>query len=170
MVTTTSIAHRPVNFLWLRSRLAELTGQAQGWFIGGTVVSLLGFVLPWFKHRQSSQWWYSGWQLCWNEGLAGIIVLFVGYVALLLAGFFLLDREIPQAAATIVLTLAVTLGTLAVLAIAVADALDGIRSMSRPIWNIGLPVMFLGHATMLVAGFVALALRIVDELVVERSS
>lgn len=147
-------------------RLNDLASQAQAWFFGGAILSLLGFSMPWFKHSSRAQWWYSGWQLWRNEGLDWIVVIYLAYVALLVAGFLLLGRNPAGAAATVALALAVICGTLLVLAISTGDALEGIRDMSRLIWNLGLPVMFLGHALLLTGALLGLALEITREIVI----
>jgi len=165
MATTTTQTQPAIDLRWVGFRLADRAAQVQGWFVGGTLLSLLGFSMPWFKHRESAQWWYSGWQLWRNEGVDWIVVLHLAYLALAVAGIFLLGRNTAGAAATTALAFAVVLGTLVVLGVSTGDALNEIRTMPRLVWNIGLYVMFLGHAFMLVAALTGVMLQLVRDVV-----
>jgi hypothetical protein len=165
MATTATQTQPAIDLRWVGFRLADRAAQAQGWFVGGTLLSLLGFSLPWFKHSQGAQWWYSGWQLWRNEGVDWIVVLYLAYLALVVAGFFLLGRNPAGAAATTALAFAVVFGTLVVLGVSTGDALEEIRDMPRLVWSIGLYVMFTGHALLLVAALTGLVLQLLREIV-----
>lgn len=69
------------------------------------------------------------------------------------------------ATATLALACATALSTLLVVGLGLGDALDGVRTMSRLVWHLGLPVMLLGHALMLVAALVGVIMQSLREVV-----
>lgn len=168
MATIATPAEPAIDLRLVDYRLMDRVVQAQLWFAGGTFLSLLGFSMPWFKHSRGAQWWYSGWQLWRNEGVDWIVVLYLAYLALFVVGCTLLHRSSAGAAATAGLALTVVCGTLLVLAVSTGDALEEIRDMPRLVWNLGLYVMFLGHALMFVAALTGLVLQLVREIVFGR--
>ena len=133
-------------------------------FVGGTLASLLGFALPWFKWSARSQWWYSGWQLMRYNDLPGIAIIFVGYAALLLAGGALLRRDASFASGIALLSLTVTLAVLVVIGIAAADAIHDVRSMTRVVWSFGLVILLPGHAAMVLGAVFAWALQAIEDV------
>lgn len=134
-----------------------LEGTRNG-FLFGALTSLVGFAMPWFKWGERSEWWYGGWRLMWSEGLPWIAIVFAGYALLVTLGYLLLDFRPGGAWATLALSVGVVLTSLVVVSIATADAIDGVRSMDRVVWGLGLAVMLLGHAGMVSAAVLASAL------------
>ncbi len=124
----------------------RLLGQARMYLLIGALVSLAGFVWPWFKFSESAQWWYNGWQLAYDGEVLWIFLIFIGYAAILVAGYFFLERG--AAVLTVVLVIAVTAGGLMAVSLAAADALEEVRALYQLKWNIGLLIMAAGHGGM----------------------
>lgn len=140
--------------------------QARLWFVGGALASLIGFVLPWFRISRSYLWWYGGWGLLTTNdpALWWIALLFLGYAVLVLGGYPLLGFGAAAAGAAAALAAAVALGTLVVVGLAAADAVNGQGRVYALDWHLGLFLMIPGHAAMLVAAFVVLVLQLLKEL------
>lgn len=150
----------------IADRAGRWLGGLRGWFIAGTILSLLGFALPWFRISRSYEWWYGGWDmLTTNEpDLWWISLLFLGYVILLCAGFWLHRLEAISLGLLAALAVGVALGTLVVVALAAADAVNDQGRVYRLDLHIGLFVMLPAHGLMVVAALAALVLQLVREL------
>jgi hypothetical protein len=72
-------------------RFGRWLSPLRGWFIGGTLLSCLGFALPWFRIGRSYEWWYGGWHLLTTNDpdMWWISFLFLGYLVMLLAAYWL---------------------------------------------------------------------------------
>lgn len=140
--------------------------QARLWFVGGALASLIGFALPWFRISRSYLWWYGGWGLLTTNdpALWWIALLFLAYAALVLAGYLLLGLGAAEAGAVAIVATAVALGTLVVVGLAAADAVNGQGRVYALDWHVGLFVMIPGHAVMIVAAFVVLVLQLLEGL------
>lgn len=150
---------------WRRTdTLSAWLDQSQALLLGGTTLSFLGFASPWFKWGDDARWWYSGWQLWRHEGLSWIAILFVGYLALLGGGYWLPRRGTGTAGALAIAALALALGTLVVVGVSLADAIDRIRTMDRVVWNLGLVLMLPGHAMMVMGALTAWGLQILNDV------
>lgn len=147
----------------IRAPLDGWLAQSGGWFVGGSLGSAMGFALPWFRVSRSYEWWYGGWGLLTTNapGLGWIGIIFLGYAVLVLGGFFLLRADIAGASLSAALAIAVALGTLVVVALAAADAVNGLGRVYGVDLNIGLFLMLPGHGVMIVAAFVALVVHVV---------
>ena len=139
------------------------------WFIGGTVLSLLGFALPWFRVSRSYDWYYGGWSmLTTNEpGLWWISLLFLGYAIVLLAGFWLHRFDAISVGLLAALAIGVALGTLVVVALAAADAVQDQGRVYRIDLSIGLFLMLPAHGLMIVAVIAGFALQLLRDLLSE---
>src|SRR2546423_459647 len=89
----TTVTQEEANKDWLHYNLAQWFTRASALYLGGAIISLLGFVLPWFKIDSAAQWTYNGWHLMTGEGLPWIGLLFVGYAVLIGGGNWLLRRS-----------------------------------------------------------------------------
>lgn len=138
----------------------------RGWVIGGTLLSCAGFALPWFRISRSYQWWYGGWHLLTtNEpDLLWIVFLFVGYLILLLAGYWLPRFDALSAGLLASLAVAVALGTLVVVALAAADAVQDQGRVYRLDLHIGLLLMLPGHGLMIVSTLGGFVVQLVKEI------
>jgi hypothetical protein len=141
----------------------EWLKAARAYFVGGAVLSLIGFALPWFKFDESAQWWYGGFWLMVGEGLPWLLLMFVGYGILVLAGSTLLKQGPQLAGVVAALSLTVALSGLVVVSLAMADAIEGVRTLDRLVWNIGLLIMLPSHAVMVFGAFAVWVLRAVEE-------
>ena len=150
---------------WRRSdTLSAWLDQSQVLLLGGTTLSLLGFASPWFKWGDDARWWYSGWQLWRHEALSWVAILFVGYLALLVGGYWTPRRGSGATGVLAVAALALALGTLVVVGVSLADAIDRIRTMDRVVWNLGLGLMLPGHAMMVLGALTAWGLQILNDV------
>lgn len=138
----------------------------RGWFIAGTILSALGFALPWFRVSRSYRWWYGGWHLLTtNEpDLWWISVLFLGYAVLLCAGFLLHRLDAIVIGLLAALAVGVALGTIVVVALAAADAVTDLGRVYRLDLNLGLFLMFPSHGLMVVSVLAAFVLQLAREL------
>ena len=155
MVATETQRELRISPNWVEHQTRVRAAQAQNWLVGGTLLSLVGFSLPWFKSSAASQYWYSAWNLWRSSGDNWIIIIYLGYVFLVLAAFQLLRRHLIGAAITLTWAIVVVLGALLVLGIHANEAVSGI-------WSPGLVIMFVGHGVLLTAaltGFLAQCVR-----------
>jgi hypothetical protein len=135
-------------------------------FIIGTLLSCLGFALPWFRISRSYEWYYGGWgMVTTNEpGLWWISFLFLGYLILLLAGYWLLRLDSLSAGLLASLAIAVALGTLVVVGLAAADAVQEQGRVYRLDLNVGLFLMLPGHGLLVVSALGGFVVQLVKEL------
>jgi hypothetical protein len=132
-------------------------------YLVGTLISLIGFSSPWFKFKEGVQWWYGGWQLMQYEGLNWIFLIYLGYTILLIAGYFLNKDDDYLNRLLIILSLIIILSTFIPLSVSSADSIDKIRTLEKLVWNIGLPIMLIGHAMMLWSIFSANSYKMLKE-------
>ena len=134
-------------------RLLGKITEARNYYFAGIVLSILGFSLPWFKFEVNAQWWYGGWRLMEYEGLSWIVMIYVGYGMLVLTGALLHKQDDFVVKMAVILSLIVILATFIIVSVAMADAVEGVRTLDRLVWNVGLVVMLPGHALMLWGAF-----------------
>jgi hypothetical protein len=139
----------------------------RGWLVGGTLLSCLGFALPWFRISRSYQWWYGGWHLLTTNDpdLWWISFLFVGYLIVMLAAYWLPRLDSLAAGLMASLAVAVALGTLVVVALAAADAVQEQGRVYRLDLNVGLFLMLPGHGLMIVSALGGFVVQLVGEMV-----
>lgn len=142
------------------SRVEQLA-LLRPWLIGGTLLSLLGFALPWFRVSRSYRWWYGGWGLLTtNEpDLAWIGLIFFGYALVLLAAAFLPRFGLPETILLTALAIGVACGTLIVVALAAADAVNDLGRVYRLDLNIGLLLLVTGHGAMIATAIAAIVVQ-----------
>ena len=145
------------------ARSVAWLGSLRPWLIGGTLLSLMGFALPWFRVSTSYRWWYGGWHLLTTNqpDLAWIGQIFFGYALVLLAAAFLPRFGLPETIVLTALAIGVTCGTLIVVALAAADALNDVGRVYRLDLNVGLFVLVTGHGTMIATAIAAMVVRAV---------
>ena len=133
------------------------------WLIGGTLLSLMGFALPWFRISTSYRWWYGGWHLLTTNqpDLAWIGQIFFGYALVLLAAAFLPRFGLPETIALTGLAIGVACGTLIVVTLAATDAVNNVGRVYRLDLNVGLFVLVTGHGTMIATAIAAMLVRAV---------
>lgn len=138
----------------------------RGWLIGGTLLSCLGFALPWFRISRSYEWWYGGWHLLTTNDpdLWWISFLFVGYLIVLLAAYWLPRLDSLSSGLLVSLAVAVALGTLVVVALAAADAVQEQGRVYRLDLNVGLFLMLPGHGLMIVSALGGFVVHLVREM------
>ncbi|HEY8601970.1 MAG TPA: hypothetical protein VIL85_26325 [Thermomicrobiales bacterium] len=148
------------------TRFAVRFSPLRAWFILGTTLSGLGFALPWFRISRSYEWWYGGWHLLTtNEpDLWWIVFLFLGYLILLSAGYWLLRLDSLSAGLLASLAIAVALGTVVVVALAAADAVQDQGRVYRLDLNVGLFLMLPGHGLMIVSALGGFIVQLLGEL------
>ena len=129
--------------------------------IGGGLVALLGFALPWFRVSRSYLWWYGGWDLLTTNrpDLAWIGVLFLGYALIVVAGWFLPRFGIAEV--TILLAAAIGLASAAtiVVALAAADAVNDVGRVYRLDFGFGLPLLVVGHGVLIASAIAAVVMQ-----------
>ncbi len=137
--------------------------KAWGYYLVGVIVSAVGFSLPWFKFGSQAEWWYGGLQLMVYEGLPGIVLIYIGYAILALAGLLLRKQNDDFIAkAVVILSLVIVLATLIVTSAAMADAVQSLRTLDRLVWGVGLAVMLSGHALVLWGAWAAWVYQVLD--------
>jgi hypothetical protein len=131
-----------------------------GLLLTGSVVILLGYLLPWFKISDRYQWWYSGWNYLTLSSGGGwtwwaVLLLAVAIGASCWAGRSLALAQVAVGAATAAMVFASAV---------VAVSLGAMPERSSTNWvgelpfGIGLPLLAIGFGTV-VAGALAVARR-----------
>ncbi len=143
--------------------LVAWLGPTRFAFLAGALLSLLGFALPWFRVSRGYAWWYGGWDLLTtNEpGLWWIAFLFLGYAILVVGGYWLLGQGAGEAALLAALAIATALGTLVVVALAAADAIQDLGRVYNIDLNLGLFLMLPGHGLMIAAAFFGVVIHLI---------
>ena len=146
--------------------------RARWVLLGGGVLSLLGFVTPWFS--PSDRWWYEGARIMsygtMGSGVSSVTFIFVLYAILLLLALTPLGRSGKAANWMSFIAVLIVMSTLIVVMLAVADAIGQVRHMDDLHWSIGLEVMLVGHATMISGAFAAWFLCTVRHLATTESA
>lgn len=135
------------------------TERAKQWLIGGGIVSLVGYLLPWFKFDDRAQWWYGGLSLMTNEGVSGLWIIIVLYLLLFATTFW---KETPPAL-TVILAITVILAPFVVISISAGDALQNVRTINQLVWGVGLFVMLPGSAALLWGAIYRAVIPIIHE-------
>ncbi|MDG4829721.1 hypothetical protein O7627_10445 [Solwaraspora sp. WMMD1047] len=124
-----------------------------GLLLAGSVVILLGYLLPWFKTDEQKQWWWSGWNYLTLSSGGGwtwwaVFLLVVAIGASCWAGRSLELAQVAVGAATAAMVFASAV---------VAVSLGGMPERSSINWvgelpfGIGLPLMAIGFGTVVAA-------------------
>ncbi len=150
---------------------AETLASIRTAFLIGTLVSALGFALPWFRINRDYRWWYGGWHLLTtNEpDLAWIALIFIGYALLLLAGWFLPHYGLAGTILLATVALSVVCSTLIVVALAAADAINGSGQVYRLDLNLGLLLLVIGHGALSATAIAGVAVQAVGAVLAGRA-
>ncbi|MEU4564117.1 hypothetical protein AB0F72_37540 [Actinoplanes sp. NPDC023936] len=128
--------------------------------IGGSLVALAGYLLPWFRLQDGYAWSFSGWTYASLSTGGGWTLVTFGWLAVaLIAGLW---ARSSQGAAVTALTCAIGGMMFALLVVAVSFAQFPEQGSSNWVgeipFDVGLPVMALGFG-LLVAGGVRAVVR-----------
>ena len=140
--------------------LARQYASARLVFWVGTLLALLGFLMPWFG--VSPNWSFGGLHLIRYEGMPWLWLLVAGYGVALVCGLWGLDRE-GSSKAVVVLVLALFMTTLIIVGFAAAAAVDGVRDIDQPQWRVGMIPLVLGHAMMLLGAMATYFFRVLAD-------
>jgi hypothetical protein len=141
--------------------------RARWGLIGGSVLSLIGFLTPWFS--PSDRWWYEGERILnygtMGDGVISFTFIFILYAILLLLTFTPLGRSGKTATLMVFIAALLVMSTLIVVMLATADAIGQVGHMDNLQWSFGLEIMLVGHAIMISSAFSAWFLHILRNLV-----
>lgn len=149
-------------FKWEDYHFQQFVEQAAAWFTSGTVIALIGFLLPWFREDTDYGWSYGGWGFLFDEVDRHWLAILIAILYIFLIVSPLLRFISPTARA--VLGLITMLATITFVGFAAAYA-----NNPRDTIEFGIPVMIVGGAFLLWGIMLETAARVVRQLtVVER--
>ncbi|MFC7247793.1 hypothetical protein ACFQO7_35470 [Catellatospora aurea] len=127
-------------------RSTVLDGNAHLAVTTGAALALLGYLLPWFKKRDSYQWWYSGWDYATLTGGGGWTLVALVLLLLALVASFWTRRS--KAATVVCLTGSVAGGFWSAAVVAASFSTMGERSslngLAQLPFGVGMPLLALG--------------------------
>ncbi|AGL21486.1 hypothetical protein [Actinoplanes sp. N902-109] len=130
--------------------------------IVGVVLTVAGYLLPWFRLESRFEWWYSGWRYL-SEGAGWTWWVFV-WLALALIGGLWAGNSLGAATAAVVGTVAAAVFIVSTVAFSFAqyDIDAGISWAKDMPFGIGLPVLAVGLGLLLANGVRAIAVNAFD--------
>lgn len=125
--------------------------------LAGAIVALLGYLLPWFKERQSRHWWYSGWNYLTLESGGGWIWWTVVFLVIAIVASCWAGRSVEVA----FFAAGAGMAAMFFASAAVAVSLGAMPERDSSNWvgelpfGIGLPLMAVGFGTIFAGALAA---------------
>jgi hypothetical protein len=142
---------------------AGLRPKPDAAMLWGSLVALVGYLLPWFKVESSYKWSYSGWAYVREGPGSGWTLVTFAWLLLAIVASLWARRSVAAAMTGVVGAVGVTV--FAVLAVAASFAEvpeERVKSITAYPLGIGLPLLALGLGLLLAGGCRAIAVNVRD--------
>ncbi len=132
--------------------------------LGGSLLAVLGYLVPWF-HQDGYSWSYSGWAYASLSSGGGWTLLTLAFLAVAVVASLWAGRSLTAAMWAVVGTVGAGVFTLAVVAASFSHVSEGsaLNYLASMPFGFGLPLLAAGLGLALAGGCRAIAVAVVRE-------